>query len=239
MMRRAVRALVTVFGALALPVLGAAFIAPVALGAQAITPPNIKGPINAAKAAAEKTNEQTKAAERVSAPAPAKAAPAPQARAQRSAPAPRQAGAATQKAAPAPGGGVGRGDSAGVSQAGRQRGSVTVYREAFTYVDGGRRDPFVSLMLSGELRPILTDLQLAGVVYDEERPASSVALLVDISTGESYRRRINEVLGRMKVTKIGRDDITFSIDEFGFSRSETLIIDKTKKAGPAPATRRP
>ncbi|MDQ8165457.1 MAG: hypothetical protein P3A28_06855 [Gemmatimonadota bacterium] len=224
-MRRAVRALVAVFGALALPVLCAAFIAPAAVGAQAITPPNIKGPINAAKSAAEKTNEQTTAAERVSTPAPAKAASAPQ--------------TSAQKSAPAPAGGARPGDSAGVSQAGRQRGAVTVYREAFSYVDGGRRDPFVSLMLSGELRPILTDLQLTGVVYDEERPANSVALLVDISTGESYRRRINEVLGRMKVTKIGREDITFSIDEFGLSRSETLIIDKTKKAGPAPATRRP
>lgn len=238
-MRRAVRALVAVFGALALPVLCAAFVAPVAAGAQAITPPNIKGPINAAKSAAEKTNEQTKTAERVSTAAPEKAAPAPQAAAQKSAPAPQQAGAAAQKAAPAAAGGARPGDSAGVSQAGRQRGAVIVYREAFSYVDGGRRDPFVSLMLSGELRPILTDLQLTGVVYDEERPANSVALLVDISTGESYRRRINEVLGRMKVTKIGREDITFSIDEFGLSRSETLIIDKTKKAGPAPATRRP
>lgn len=232
---RAVRALAAVFGALAAPVLCVALalpmVAPVVVGAQAITPPNIKGPINAAKSAAEKTNEQTKAAESVGGLA-----------AQKSAPAVQKAGTAPQKAAPAPGGAQGGarpGDSAGVSQSGRQRGSVTVYREAFTYVDGGRRDPFVSLMLSGELRPILTDLQLTGVVYDEERPANSVALLVDISTGESYRRRVNEVLGRMKVTKIGRENISFSIDEFGLSRSETLIIDKTKKAGPAPATRRP
>ena len=237
MMRRAMRALVAVFGALALPVLCAAFVAPVTVGAQAITPPNIKGPINAAKAATEKTNDQTKAAERVS--APEKAAPAPQAAAQKSTPAAQKTGAAAQKAAPAPSGGARPGDSAGVSQTGRQRGAVTVYREAFNYVEGGRRDPFVSLMLSGELRPIFTDLQLTGVVYDEERPTSSVALLVDVSTGESYRRRVNEVLGRMKVTKIGREDISFSIDEFGLSRSETLIIDKTKKAGPAPATRRP
>jgi hypothetical protein len=231
---RAVRALIAVFGALALPVLCAAFLAPAA-GAQAITPPNIKGPINAAKSAAEKTNEQTKAAERVG-------APAPQTAAQKSAPAPQQAGAAPQKGASAPAaarGGARPGDSAGVSQAGRQPGAVTVYRETFTYVEGGRRDPFVSLMLSGELRPILTDLQLTGVVYDEERPLNSVALLVDVSTGESYRRRVGEVLGRMKVTKIGREEIAFSIDEFGLSRSETLIIDKTKKAGSAPATRRP
>ncbi len=238
MMRRAIRALVAVFGALALPVLCAAVVAPAASAAQVITPPNIKGPINAAKSATEKTNEQTKAAESVGSPAPQKAAPAAT---QKAAPAPQKAGSAPQKTAPAPGaaqGGARPGDSAGVSQAGRQRGAVTVYREAFTYIDGGRRDPFVSLMLSGELRPILTDLQLTGVVYDEERPANSVALLVDISTGESYRRRINEVLGRMKVTRIGREDIAFSIDEFGLSRSETLIIDKTKKAG-APATRRP
>lgn len=235
MMRRVIRALAAVFGAVALPVLCVALVAPAVVGAQVITPPNIKGPINAAKSATEKTNEQTKAAESVGSPAQQKAASTPQ----KAAPAPQKAGAAPQKAAPAPQGGARPGDSAGVSSTGRQRGAVTVYREAFTYVEGGRRDPFVSLMLSGELRPILTDLQLTGVVYDEERPANSVALLVDISTGESYRRRVNEVLGRMKVTKIGREDISFSIDEFGLSRSETLIIDKTKKAGPAPATRRP
>ena len=92
-------------------------------------------------------------------------------------------------------------------------------------------------MLSGELRPIFSDLILTGVIFDSEGPRS-VALLVDGSTGESYRVKVGQTLARMKVTKIGMQDITFSIDEFGLSRSETLIVDKTRK-GPAAAPRRP
>lgn len=190
-------------------------------GAQAITPPNIKGPINAAKAAAEKTNEQTRTAEKVVAdPAQQKAAP------QKAA-----AKAGTKAPAKADTG------SGAVSQVGRQRGAVTLYREAFTYTDNGKRDPFISLMASGELRPIFSDLTLTGVIFGQAG-RGSIAMLVDGSTGEAYGARVGDALGRMKVTRIGLQDITFTIDEFGLSRSETLIIDKTKKAGP-PAARRP
>lgn len=182
--------------------------------AQAITPPNIKGPINAAKAAVEKINEQTREAEKVgSAPVPQKAAP----------PAKASAKADT--------------GSGAVSQTGRQRGAVTLYREAFNYSDNGKRDPFISLMASGELRPIFSDLSLTGVIFGNNG-RGSIAMLVDGSTGEAYGARVGDALGRMKVTRIGMRDITLTIDEFGLSRSETLIIDKTKKAG-APAAGRP
>lgn len=110
-------------------------------------------------------------------------------------------------------------------------------REVFTYSAEGRRDPFVSLMLSGELRPVITDLSLTGVIYDAA-PGRSIALLVDNSTGESYRVRAGQTLGRMKVARISLESVTFDIDEFGLSRSETLMIDRTKKAAP-PATGRP
>lgn len=129
-----------------------------------------------------------------------------------------------------------RPDSAALQSSGRQN-RVAIYRESFRYLAGGRRDPFISLMSSGALRPIITDLSLVGVIYDAEGKRS-VALLVDASTGESFRVRVGQALARMTVTKIGMQDITFSIDEFGLSRSETLIIDRAKKAG-APAPRRP
>lgn len=207
-----------------------------------------KAQIDAAKKAANATNEQTKAAEKVDQPQrqkaaqpPAKSAPAPQQKAgappQKGAPAPQQKGApappqkGTQKAGAKPDTATGA-----VSQAGGRRGQVSILRETFTYSDGGRRDPFVSLMASGELRPIFTDLSLTGVVLDPD-PRKSLALLVDVSTGESYRVRVGQTLGRMRVQRIGLADVTFSIDEFGLSRSETVTIDKTKKAGPAPARR--
>lgn len=194
-----------------------------------VRPPNIKAPINAAKNAANKTSEQIKAAEKAGGAGAvgdgtmqAKAAQGGDA--QKAAP---PGGAQRKSAAPA-------GDSGSASQSGRGRPVVTIMREAFSYNAGGRRDPFVSLMLSGELRPIITDLTLTGVIFDRD-PRQSIALLVDISTGESYRVRVGQTLGRMKVAKIGLEDITFDVDEFGLSRSETLIIDKSA----TPAGRRP
>lgn len=211
--------------------------------------PNIKNPINKAKSAAEKTNAQINATNSVGneksvSNAPGQAAAAQSADQQRKATVvPNQAAAAApQKGAPGPGK-VGsppasKGDSNSGSQVGgSRRPQATIYREAFAYSSGGRRDPFVSLMLSGELRPVLSDLVLTGVIYDPEG-RRSVALLVDASTGESYRVRAGQTLARMKVTKIGMQNISFSIDEFGLSRSETLIIDKTRK-GPIAAPRRP
>lgn len=220
--------------------------------------PNIQNPINKAKAAAEKTNQQIDATNKVGAGidsksasnAPGQAAAAQMADQQKkAATAQQKAGPAAavqksptapQKGVPAPGkaGARGKGDTAtSVSQAGVRRGpQVTIFREAFSYNAGGRRDPFISLMASGELRPIFSDLILTGVIFDSEG-RRSIALLVDGSTGESYKIREGQTLARMKVTKIGMQDITFSIDEFGLSRSETLIVDKTRK-GPV-AGRRP
>lgn len=226
--------------------------------------PNIQNPINKAKAAAEKTNAQINATNSVgneksatNAPGQAAAAqandqqkkaaiaqqkaaaPAPQ----KGAPALQKGAPALQKGAPAPVGKAGakpvaKGDTAAAVQlGGSRRSQVTIYREAFAYNSGGLRDPFVSLMASGELRPIFSDLVLTGVIFDPEG-RRSVALLVDASTGASYRVRTGQTLARMKVTKIGMQDISFSIDEFGLSRSETLIIDKTRK-GPIGGPRRP
>jgi hypothetical protein len=222
-------------------------VAPQARAQVSIAVPNIQNPINKANGAVAKTNEQTRAAERVSKSDPGPAAAAQMADQQ------KQAAGAAQKAAPPAKGAPAKGAPAGkAGQKGAQppalvaggdtiavsrRGTVTLLREAFAYTAGGRRDPFVSLMSSGELRPLLTDLVLTGVIFDETG-RRSIAMLVDASTGESYGVRAGETLGRMKVTKIGREDVTFAIDEFGLSRSETLTIDKTRK-GPAAGQRRP
>jgi hypothetical protein len=211
---------------------------------------------DAARKAAAATNAQTKAAEEVGqdtkkAAAPQTKAPAPQSKAAppaqtKAAPPAQQKGVPViqqkttttttksttqQKAGSRPDTSTGA-----VSQAGGRRNQVAIYRESFTYSEGGRRDPFLSLMLSGELRPVFTDLTLTGVVHDSD-PRKSIAMLIDVSTGESYRVRVGQPLGRMRVQRIGLENITFSIDEFGLSRTETLVIDRSKKAGPAPARR--
>lgn len=211
----------------------AAMAAPPRASAQVIRPPNIQAPLNAARAAAGKTNEQIKAAEKAGVEPKQGTLPAAQAKAgaaegaQGKAPSKAPSKAAAGAQAPA--------NAGSVSQAGR-RPTVTVMREAFTYAVDDRRDPFVSLMLSGELRPIITDLVLTGVIFDESPGGRrSIALLTDNSTGEKYGVRIGQTLGRMRVARITRETVTFDIDEFGLSRSETLAISKTA----APAARRP
>ncbi|HEX5437285.1 MAG TPA: hypothetical protein VFW98_08995 [Gemmatimonadaceae bacterium] len=100
---------------------------------------------------------------------------------------------------------------------------ITLTRETFTYDAGGRRDPFVSLMTSGELRPMISDLRLVAVIYDPT--GHSVAVLRDLSTGEQYRTRVGRVLGRMRVSAIHPKSVTFTLDEFGYSRQEVLALN--------------
>lgn len=219
----------------------AALVAAAGIAHAQVSIPNIQNPINKARAAAEKTSDQIRNAEKVGGAGGKVSGATGQAAAAQAVDQQKRASVVAQKTAPqaagkaAPRQGV-TPDSAAM-QPSTRRNTVAIYREAFAYDAGGRRDPFISLMLSGELRPIITDLSLTGVIYDPEG-RRSIALLVDASTGEAYRVRVGQSLARMKVTRIGMQDITFSIDEFGLSRSETLIIDRTKKAG-APAPRRP
>jgi hypothetical protein len=100
-------------------------------------------------------------------------------------------------------------------------------RESFRYARDGRRDPFVSLMAYGELRPLITELRVTSIAFDPN--GGSVAVLRDLGTKEQYRVRVGESLGRMRVARINKKDITFTIEEFGFSRQESLSLVDPKK----------
>jgi hypothetical protein len=95
-------------------------------------------------------------------------------------------------------------------------------RESFRYDRAGRRDPFVSLMSNGELRPLITELKVTSIAFSTR--GGSVAILRDLTTKEQYRVRVGESLGRMRVARINERSITFTIEEFGFSRQETLAL---------------
>ena len=105
--------------------------------------------------------------------------------------------------------------------------SATFSRETFRYERSGRRDPFVSLMAYGELRPLITELRVTSIAYDPK--GGSVAILRDLGTKEQYRVRVGESLGRMRVASIAMKAITFTIEEFGYSRQETLALVDPKK----------
>jgi hypothetical protein len=210
-----------------------------AIPASAQMPPSIQKPIDAAKRAANKTsaeinNEQKAGDESKAAQMPATASAA-QKTMQKGPP---------QKGAPSKPAGQKTASADSVKERGRvsqggAKGTVTFYRETFVYDGQGRRDPFLSLMTTGELRPMISDLTLVGIIYDETGH-NSVAVLVDASMGgQTYRKKVGDVLGRMKLVRISEKEITLNIDEFGLVRQETLLIDRNPRtsAGGAPARR--
>jgi hypothetical protein len=102
---------------------------------------------------------------------------------------------------------------------------LTLMRESFTYSAEGRRDPFVSLIANGDLRPMISDLRLVTVIYAPQ--GRSVAIMRDVSTQEQYRVRAGQTLGRMRVARISPKSVTFTIEEYGFSRQEVLALNDT------------
>ena len=109
------------------------------------------------------------------------------------------------------------------------KGEVSLNREVFSYDPGARRDPFVSLMRSGELRPMLSDLRLVTVLYDPTG-RNSIAVMHDLSTKDQYRVRVGQTLGRMRVAQIQPKQVVFTVEEVGFSRQEALALGDTTKA---------
>lgn len=101
-------------------------------------------------------------------------------------------------------------------------GILTLDRESFAYSSDGRRDPFASLVATGDLRPSIAEVRLVGIVYVPQ--GGSVAMLRDLKTEESYRVRVGDPLGRMRVSQILPKQVVFTIEEFGFSRQETLAL---------------
>lgn len=116
------------------------------------------------------------------------------------------------------------GDSATtVSRGSAAPTTVQLEREVFSYAGAGRRDPYESLMQSGEIRPLISDLRLTAVAFDPNG-RGSVAILRDVTSQSQYRVRLGQTLGRLRVAAIRQKAVIFSIDEFGFSRQETLPL---------------
>ena len=117
--------------------------------------------------------------------------------------------------------------------AGQQRDTAAVpvaslIREVFAY-EGGGRDPFMSLLKSGDVRPLISDLKLTTVVYDGRFASRSVAVLRDITNRRIYRVKTGDIVGRLKVTQIRPREVVFTVQEFGFERQETLSLAKQEE----------
>jgi hypothetical protein len=201
----------------AVAALAAILLAATHAGAQSI--PNINAPKQAAQRAVAAENAQLSAQTgqavptRAAAPAPAPAAPI-------SGPAAGAAGIASANAR-----------RTGPGLPGMQPAQILpqVTREVFMYDAGGRRDPFFSLILTEDLRPLLSDLKLVGVLYDATQ-RRSVAIFRDVLTNAQYRVGTGMPLGRMRVAQIKPRGVIFTIDEFGLSRQDSLMLQDNDKA---------
>ena len=101
--------------------------------------------------------------------------------------------------------------------------TMTIDREVYAYASGARRDPFKTLMVEGDLRPLLSELRLTSVAYDRAT-GKSVAILRDLGNKMQYRVRAGERLGRARVARILPKSVVFTIEELGYSRQETLAL---------------
>lgn len=191
----------------------------VARVASAQLPPSISKPIEQAKKAANATNEQTRVMQAPSAPMqaarPAPVTPAPQV-----------------EAAPARGAQARATPSAGRPSP-QDSSKITFEREVFAYVVGGRRDPFASPIETGEIRPLIADLKVTGIIFDP-RGRNSVAVMRDMSTNEQYRVKTGNILGRARVAQIKPQEVVMTIDEYGFSRQEILTLSKNQQTKRSP-----
>lgn len=122
---------------------------------------------------------------------------------------------------------TGKGAAAATSPTG-SKSEISLVRETFNYTADGRRDPFMSLMKTGELRPAVSDLKLVTVIYD---PAGrSVAILRDLTTKEQYRIKVGQTLGRMRVASIQPKSVTFTVIAIGTTFQEVLALNDTTRA---------
>lgn len=106
-----------------------------------------------------------------------------------------------------------------------------IERETYAF-NGGSRDPFASVLEGGNSGPELADLDLVAVYYQERNPTGSVAVLRDRLSGKRYNVREGERLGRMRVSDIRQKDVTFTIDDYGTERQQTLTLRKQEGNAP-------
>lgn len=138
--------------------------------------------------------------------------------------------------ADAQGGGAGAARPADVATDAIERdsaGNVLFRREVYNYPSAGRRDPFSSLIETGDIRPMLADLQIIAITTGQNE-RQSIATLKDRSSDEIYRVRVGSVFGRMRVTAIRPRELLLEIDEFGYKRQETLSINVPVGGGRTP-----
>lgn len=110
------------------------------------------------------------------------------------------------------------------------QGETQLVREVFSY-RGASRDPFLSLLESGDVRPLVQDLRITSITYDPRYPAASVAVLRDTIVNQSYSLRVGDEVGRIRVAEISPGEVVLVIAEFGSERQVVLRQRRRRQEG--------
>lgn len=108
---------------------------------------------------------------------------------------------------------------------------VGLVRETFAYRGAGR-DPFVSLLTSGAVRPLPQDLRVIGITYDARYPQRSVATVRDTTNGTRYSLRVGDQVGRLRVVEVRQAQVVVVIEELGVERQVVLSLRRRQEETP-------
>lgn len=103
-------------------------------------------------------------------------------------------------------------------------------RETYAYRGSGR-DPFVSLLRSGDVRPLLEDLRVTSITYNPRYPGSSVAVMREFA-GKRYTVRVGDELGRLRIAEIRPYEVVVNVEEFGVERQTVLRLRRLQEGIP-------
>jgi hypothetical protein len=104
-------------------------------------------------------------------------------------------------------------------------------REVFSY-QGGGRDPFVSPLATGEVKPMPEDLEVTGIIYNAQYPMNSVAVLRDTRELDRYTVRVGDALdplGRVRIAAIRSQLVIIAYEEFGRELQDTLQLRRSQE----------
>jgi hypothetical protein len=107
--------------------------------------------------------------------------------------------------------------------------TLDLSREVFAYRGSGR-DPFVSLLKSGGVRPLPQDLRVVGITFDPRYPQRSVAVLHDITDLRRFTVRPGDVVGRVRVVEVRAAEVIAVVQEFGVDRQVVLPLRRRQEA---------
>ncbi len=104
-------------------------------------------------------------------------------------------------------------------------------REVFSFRGSGR-DPFISLLRSGDVRPLLEDLRVTAINFNPRYPSASVAVLRDTTVQQRYTVRVGDELGRLRIAAIRESEVMVIIEEFGVERQRIIRMRRRQEEQP-------